>query len=56
MKICCGEVIYTIPGKDFVICPKCNGVMFVNEDKGSKNGNRPPRKRAKGQNTMGFSR
>lgn len=25
----CGEILTVIDGKDYVICPKCNNVIFV---------------------------
>ena len=59
MKICnCGEVIYTFPGKDYTICPKCNEVMHIirNENNGSKNERGSSRKGAEGPKLMGFPR
>jgi len=57
MKICsCSEVIYTFQSKDFVICPKCSSVIFVNENNGSENEYRSSGERPEGQNIMGFHR
>jgi len=58
-KLCnCGEVIYTFPGKDYAICPKCKEVMYVidNENNGEENERRPSKPRSEGQDTMGFHR
>jgi hypothetical protein len=55
MKICnCGEVIYTFHDKDFLICPRCNRVIFVNGNKGSENEYCSSGERPEGQNIMGF--
>ena len=58
MKVCnCGEVIYTFPGKDFKVCPRCNEVMYVNNEyPGGKNEHRPSEPRSEGQDTMGPNR
>ena len=54
MIVCkCGEVIYKFQDKDFVICPKCNEVIFNEINRCEKYGGISHRE--KDENSMGIS-